>query len=444
MSDDTDSLDLARIAAAVGPVPRVGYEAVHVYPMAAPAFTPSPGALRPRPSAGPLRLYIHIPFCNYACTFCSYAKRINGTSVLMRRYVDAVKRELEQVEPGTPLRQLYLGGGTPTALPAELLGEILTAVRARSVPQEGATLTVEGSPESLSEPHIRTLKAHGINRVSMGIQSLDDEVLRMLNRRHDAQRALDVTTQLVDAGFFVNVDLIYGLPQQTQEQFCRDVQAVSARAPQSITLYNLRVNEQTPVRRRIAAAERLDLARLVRWRALVHRVTAELGYVQTRWHTFVRRDAPAWWYDRAPGMNAFGPGRDLGLGVSAHSHLAGTMYRNLDATEAYVECIEAGRSPVEYTFALDERERQTLFVARTLGDGRVLERAQYEDIFGQPIDADFGELLQRLIGADLISDAAGSIALTDTGRLVYDLVTLAFYPPGAQRWLSERAARVAV
>src|SRR5262245_40613411 len=126
---DEDVLDA--VAAAVGATPRVLYEDVHVYPLSAPDFAPAPAMARERPAPGPLKLYVHVPFCNYACTFCFYAKRVGVPRPQMERYVAAVERELEWVDAGTPLAQLYVGGGTPTALPADLLDRLLAAVGAR-------------------------------------------------------------------------------------------------------------------------------------------------------------------------------------------------------------------------------------------------------------------------------------------------------------------------
>jgi hypothetical protein len=125
------SVDIDRVRTAIGGVPRVAYEAAHVYPLSAPRFTPRPGAERERPDGGPQRLYVHIPFCRYACTFCFYAKRINTPRAQMQRYVDALGRELDRLGHETTLRQLYVGGGTPTALPADLLDAALSAISER-------------------------------------------------------------------------------------------------------------------------------------------------------------------------------------------------------------------------------------------------------------------------------------------------------------------------
>jgi oxygen-independent coproporphyrinogen-3 oxidase len=431
--------ELDRIADAVGPGRRVLYEDVHVYPLSAPSFTPAVRAARERPEPGPLRLYVHVPFCNYACRFCFYAKRIGAPRAQMERYTAALVRELDWIPPGTPLAQLYVGGGTPTALAADLLDEALAAILARTRPEAGATLTVECSPESLTDAHIDVLRRRGVNRTSMGIQSLDADVLAAIHRRHGvAEAALGACDRLRAAGFVVNVDLIYGLPGQSEASFRRDLAAVTEHRPHSLTLYNLRLNEHTPLAQVVADLDRLDLAALVRWRSVVRAATRELGYTQTRWHTFVAPHGRTSAYDRAPCVDGFGAGRQLGVGMSAVSHLGVTVYRNAEGFDTYVRRIESGESPVDGVFALGADDHRTLFIARSLGDGRALDRAAYAAHFGRPIEDDFGPLLGRLEAAELIADDGGGLALTDTGRLVYDLLLLQFYPAHAQAWLDER------
>lgn len=432
------AIDVDVVQAAIGAVPRVAYEAAHVYPLSAPLFTPRPGLQRARPGGGLQRLYVHVPFCRYACTFCFYAKRVNTPRAQMQRYVDALRRELDGLDEETPLRQLYVGGGTPTALPADLLDQVLAAVTARLPLGRESCHTVESSPESLVDEHLEVLRRRGIGRVSLGVQTLDEGLLRVINRQHGARQALDACALLVGSGFSVNVDLIYGFPGQSEEGLRRDLEAFAALGTQSFTLYNLRLNERTPLATTVAEMQRLELPVLMRWRRLLELVTDELGYAQTRWHMFRRRDGRDPGHDRAPGIDAFGSGRELGIGVSAYSHLDETLYRNHEGFDGYLRRVEAGESPVEDVFPFAPRDRKTLFVAKTLGERRELSLSQYEQTFGQPFEADFGIVLERLRRADLVREAAGRLSLTEVGGLVYDLITIAFYPDDARRWLQLR------
>jgi oxygen-independent coproporphyrinogen-3 oxidase len=435
--------ELERIALALGQAPTVAYSTTHVYPWAAPNFVKTPEAERERFPLGELRLYVHVPFCNYACTYCSYAIRVGATRGAMERYIAALEHELEWVEPGTPLAQLFVGGGTPTALPPDLLDRLLRSVFARA-PSAGSEIhTVEASPETLTAEHLAVLRANGVGRVSMGIQSLDDAVLGGVHRRHSPAQALAACDLLAGSGLIFNIDLIYGLPKQTEDSFHRDLEAVAERGVHSVTLYDLRVNERTPVVKSLAEGERLVLERLVRWRAFVRRTALDLGFVQTRWHTFRRQSGPGVRHRRAPHFHPDGKGYQLGIGMSARSHLGYTEYRNHPRFETYLDRVEHGVSPVEQVYVLEDADRKTQFVTRSLGDGRPLVRAEYAGAFGVPIEQDYGDLIGRLEDAGLIEDDGKALALSETGRLVYDRVTLCFYPPKAQRWLLERSLAIA-
>ena len=432
------SVDIDRVRTAIGGVPRVAYEAAHVYPLSAPRFTPRPGAERERPDGGPQRLYVHIPFCRYACTFCFYAKRINTPRAQMQRYVDALGRELDRLGHETTLRQLYVGGGTPTALPADLLDAALSAISERLPLDANGCHTVECSPESLTAEHVDVLQRRGIGRASLGVQTLDEALLQSINRQHGAQQALDACAQLLRGGRIVNVDLIYGFPGQSEDSLRRDLEAFAALGVQSFTLYNLRLNERTPLATAADEIRRIELPNLMRWRRFVNLVTEELGYRQTRWHMFQRREGGESGHDRAPGINGFGEGRELGIGVSAYSHLGETIYRNNEGFDGYLRRVEAGESPVEDVFPFATDDRKTLLLAKTLGEGRALDTRDYAQAFGGSVYDDFGGALDRLCAGGLVQEDSERLALTEVGRLVYDLVTIAFYPDEARHWLARR------
>jgi oxygen-independent coproporphyrinogen III oxidase len=434
------TVQLERVAAALGSTPCVTHAAAHVYPAAAPAYTESPCEERERPATRELRLYVHIPFCNYKCNFCYYATRVGDTREQQERYVAALERELSWVEPGCRLSQLFVGGGTPTALPADLLDRTLARIF-EAMPATGQHgHTVEASPESITPAHVEALRARAVHRVSMGVQSLDPQVLDGVQRRHNRQQVMDAVDLLVGSGLILNVDLMYGLPGQSEESFRSDLEALAERGAHSVTLYNLRVKNRSPLGRSLRDEERLDLLHLLHWRAFVGRVTAELGFTQTRWHTFKRLDSIAARHERAPCFDAEMQGYQLGIGISARSHLRTTIYRNHDRMYDYFRRVEAGVSPVEQVFRLGEADLRTQFVARSLGDGKPLDRRDYQHAFGRSIEADYGEVLVRLVGAGLVSDRGDQLALSDLGRLVYDRVMLQFYPKHALDWLWAQAA----
>jgi len=432
-----EDITLQQIALALDSTPTAAYTAPHDYPHGAPMFRKSPALERERVNRDVIRLYLHIPFCNYACSFCCYAKRVGVDRGRMQRYVDALKRELEWVEPGTRVNQFFMGGGTPTALPADLLDDVLSAISAR-MPYDGSGVhTVETSPESMSDEHLAALLHHGVGRVSMGIQSLQEDVLDAAKRDHDAQMALDTCRRVIDAGLIMNIDLIYGLPGQRHEDFGRDFARVADQGVHAVTAYNLRLNEMTSIQRNLQPRERFDLARLMAWREYIKDVAAQHGFTQTRWHTFKRLDSIAARHERLPVAGDDLAGYQLGVGMSARSSLGHTLYRNHSMLNTYMERVEAGISPVQEHIPLNRDDLKTQFIARTLGDGGGLSTVAYQSVFGSSFFEDFAQTLERLQLADLIREDQGYIAMSETGQLVYDLVMLSFYPLHAKQWLNE-------
>ncbi len=274
----------------------------------------------------------------------------------------------------------------------------------------------------------------GIGRVSMGIESMDETVLDTVRRRHSAEQARKACRMIVDRGLRLNIDLIYGLPGQTEDSFRRDLEAAVQAGVASMCLYALRLNRHTRVAAQLADEERFDLERLMRWRAFVTQTAHEFGLVQTHPYRFEQPRRPAG--RKYPGGR--GVAGDLfGLGVGARSQLGDTMYRNHERSAVYVERVEQGRSPVETLFRLDEDDRKTQFVMGNLGSGRPLNRTVYRNSFGVSIDRDFGDRMQRLREGGLLCDDGEHVDLTDLGRLVYDRVLLCFYPERAVRWLRD-------
>ncbi len=430
--------DIAAWHKVLGPMPRLLYHPPHTYPVTAPDWQDQPGASRPQPAEGALRLYVHVPFCRYKCSFCFYALSLGTKDPAMARYVDALIRELDWIEPGTPLSQAFVGGGTPTALLPEQLDRLLGAIFARTEPLPGELHTVETSPETLTEAHIEVLLRHGIPRVSMGIQTLDEGVLHGVHRRHSAEDALRACDLLAAAGLIVNVDLIYGLPGQTEASFRADLETLDAHGINNLSVYNLRVNEETSVRRRLREDEWLDLERLVHWRRFLRGETQRLGFEQYRWHCFRRREGRGANYERAACFDVQRGGYRLGVGLSARSKLGDAVYENVRDMQQYLERIEAGGSPVQRMLTMDSEDVRTHCISRSLGDGKALLKADWQAAFGQPIESCFGPLLERLQAVGLLHDDGERLELSPDGALVYDLINLAFFPARARRWLEGR------
>jgi oxygen-independent coproporphyrinogen-3 oxidase len=170
----------------------------------------------------------------------------------------------------------------------------------------------------------------------------------------------------------------------------------------------------------------------------VRKTATELGFTQTRWHTYKRLDMIAAKHQRAPHHDRSGRGYQLGIGMSARSHPGSTVYRNHERSPTSLDRIESGQSPVQQVIDLREDDRRTQFVTSTLGDGRSLDMDDYAQVFGNPFEADFGEPLHRLVEGGLIAQEGRTLQFTPVGRLLYDRITFNFYPPRVLQWLSQQ------
>lgn len=224
---------------------------------------------------GGVSLYAHVPFCLSKCPYCDF-NTYQGIESQFGDFLTAVTGEIRAWARalGRPaVNTIFLGGGTPSYLPDGDVGRILEAI-ADAYPVRGdAEITAECNPNDLTAAKCAELRAAGINRVSMGVQSMDNGLLAMLGRRHDAAEAVAALEACRQAGFDnVNLDLMYGLPQQTLEQWRETVERILAQLPEHISMYSLTLEEGTPLKRWVEqgrlpepdpdlAADMYDLAR---------------------------------------------------------------------------------------------------------------------------------------------------------------------------------------
>ncbi len=342
-------------------------------------------------------LYLHVPFCQRRCSYCDFAIAVRRR-VPARDYVDALRRELELLgaaELGRPgaesLETLYLGGGTPSLLPAEAVTTLLAAVREAcggpgrgrdGGPWDGIELTLEANPEDVTPERAAAWRRAGVNRVSLGAQSFDDRVLKWMHRSHDAARIGDAVRTLGRAGLGnVSLDLIFALPAELERDWGRDVAAALALAPAHVSLYGLTVEERTPLARWIARGRTAapDDARYAEEYLAAHAWLAAAAY---EFYEVSNAARPGW---RARHNAAYWSGRPyLGLGPAAHSFDGRARRWNVAAWEAYRRALAAGRRPIAaeevLTPAQRELERRYLALRTNRGlalgtDGRLAARA---------------------------------------------------------------------
>ncbi len=376
-------------------------------------------------------LYVHIPFCETKCTYCAFDS-YPGLSHLYRTYVDALRSEMARTgrELGrVRASSLYLGGGTPTTLSAGLLRQVLGACREYLGLSEGLEITSEANPGTVDAPYLSSLKQMGINRLSLGVQTFDDGLLRVLGRAHSAAVVQETYHLARQAGLTnINLDLIYGLPGQDLAGWKSDLSSAADLGPDHLSLYCLSLHQGTPLADSIAQGELPspdpDLAAEMYEHA--EKVLAGAGYVQYEISNWALpgcecRHNLTYWRNRPY----------LGFGAGAHSFSGGTRYYNVSSPETYVQRIARGETPVASAEQIDRATEigETMIMGLRLCEGVAFQ--DFERRFGLPLAQVYGAQIRETIELGLLEENENGIRLTARGRLLGNEVFERFLSPEA-------------
>lgn len=391
-------------------------------------------ALRDAPPdpAPPLGLYVHIPFCVRRCDYCyyrSYADRpgeIDG-------YLDAVTRELglyrEQAAlADRPLRFAYFGGGTPSLLSTSRLGRLLDGLQ-QQVSWDGIEeATFECAPLSVTPTKLALLRDAGITRISMGVQQLDDRVLRNNGRVHAVRDVLRAYAEIRRTGFAtVNLDLIVGLVGETDDSFARSLEQTIELAPDAVTLYQLEIPYNTPLYRRVRYGtlpeEPADWPTKRDRLAWAFSRLEEAGYVVRSAYAAVRdpeRHPFAYQDEQYRGADL------LGIGLASFSYLAGVHHQNRTELEDYRACLDRGELPLGRAYVLDADERLTREFVLQLKLGAV-DRERLRERYDVDVAERFAGPLEGFARAGWLTVEPDRVRLTREGLLRVDRMLPAFY-----------------
>jgi oxygen-independent coproporphyrinogen-3 oxidase len=375
----------------------------------------------------PRAAYVHIPFCRTKCVYCDF-NTYAGKERLIGEYVAALAQEVEasaRASAGAPLHTVYFGGGTPSLLRVAQVRRLLGALHRACGVAPGAEVTLEANPGTFGQAYLEALVALGVTRLSLGIQSLDDETLRRLARTHNAATAIGAVDLARGAGVrSVNADLIYGLPWQTPERWLRDLRTVLDTEPDHISLYALTVETGTPLHTLVARG---------RWRVpdadgvadMYEAALAPLERAGYRHYEVSNWARPG--HESRHNLTYWRNEAYLGCGAGAHSYVHGRRAHNVRSIEEYVRRVGTGRPLVA--------GEETLDAAAQLGETAVLAlRLRHEGIefdrfrtrFGIEPRTHWSAELRELAEVGVIEVGPDRARLTDAGLLVSNAIGARF------------------
>jgi oxygen-independent coproporphyrinogen-3 oxidase len=376
---------------------------------------------------GRIGLYIHIPFCRAKCTYCDF-NSYAGLEGLFDDYTTALAQEIAQSAPAAGVKTLYIGGGTPTVLPPWHLAQILDTARGVMVLDGDAEISIEANPGTVGAETMRELRAMGVNRLSLGVQSFDDAELGLLGRIHTASEAIEAFHAARKAGYNnINLDLIYGLPGQPLASWQATLERALALQPDHLSLYALSVEENTPLAAAMArgdlpvpdpdlAADMYELAQsTLSAAAFVH-------YEISNWASepgFRCRHNLTYWRNEPY----------LGMGAGAHSWAGGRRRANVAHPTNYVTRMRSHGSAIaeEETISSPLEMGETMIMGLRLLDEGV-EYARFHERFGVDLRQQFTGELAELADLGLIETDMERAKLSERGRLLGNQVFFRFLP----------------
>ena len=365
----------------------------------------------------PLGIYIHVPFCRSKCQYCDFYSVTEKHDKLIDGYLDAICAHIKEtgaLAPGYKVDTIYFGGGTPSFFGADGIATIMTAIRRSFDVAMDAEITFEANPDSVSPRLLRKLKSEGFNRVSLGIQCDDDDILAKIGRPHNYEQAVSAVQKIRKAGFKnLSLDLIYGLPGQTLESWQRTLRNVLELKPEHISCYGLKVEEGTPL---YACQEFMNLpdddAQADMYLATVEILRAK-GYRQYEISNFCKRN-----HESKHNVKYWTGGEYLGFGPDASSDFAGKRFKIIRDLRGYIDGIRGGGQVLEEIQTVAKRERAGEYLMMGLRTTQGISGEEYEKLFLLPF-APIEEALEacRQRGHALTGDG-GRWRLTPEGFLL--------------------------
>ena len=382
-----------------------------------------------------LGVYVHIPFCASKCGYCDFYS-LAGCDNRMGKYQDALLRHIAEASSTMSpyyIDTVYFGGGTPSYYGARRVAEVFNALKRAGKVLKSSEVTVECNPDSVTRRDLRILKREGVNRISLGVQSASDDLLKIIGRRHNFAQVKKAVKSIRAEGFQnLSVDLIYGLPNQTKDDWAETLARVLELEPEHISCYGLKLEEGTPmydVYRESPVIPTDDEQADMYLYAV--QTLATFNYVQYEVSNFARRG-----FESRHNMKYWSLEDYLGFGPGAHSCIDDTRYSYVRSLEDYIAGVTGGGNILDEYEKLDELDRAAEYIMLGMRRTQGVSGEEYHRIYR----SDFGPIEELM--TEYEKDgwtrrlSGGRWSFTPTGFLLSNLLIGSFLEVQAQQRLS--------
>ncbi len=389
----------------------------------------------PRPGV-PLGLYTHIPFCRKRCHFCYFRVYTDKDAGAIRGYLDAVLKEFAvyAAKPfigGRKPKFVYFGGGTPSYLSPDQLKFLTDGMKALLPWDEAEEVTFEAEPGTLTDHKLQAIRDLGVTRLSLGIEHFDDHILEINGRAHRSKEVARAYEFAREIGFpQINIDLIAGMVEETEDKWQETVAKAVALQPDSVTIYQMEVPYNTGIFKQMKAEGKLvapvaDWDTKRRWVDYAFGEFEKVGYTMTSTTTVVKDPAKVKFVYRE---GLFSGADILSVGVASFGHLNGMHYQNQHDFDPYLEAVTAGQLPVyrALTPTWEEHYIREFMLQLKLGS---VSAEKFTQKFGKDPREQFAQPLQRLQDWGFLVNGGDRIGVTREGLLQIDRLLHEFFKP---------------
>ena len=377
-------------------------------------------------------LYIHIPFCKQKCSYCDFCSYANKESFI-KRYIQCVLKEIIEVENNNKIdfengkddlflvKTIYIGGGTPSLIDSKYIVQIIEDIKLNFEIDEKAEITIEVNPGTVTLEKLEDYNKVGINRLSIGLQSTHEHLLKEIGRIHTYLDFLDTFRFAREAGFEnINVDLMIGLPNQTLAEVQDSIEEIVSMEPEHISVYSLILEEGTPLFKKVEEGLELpdeELERKMYWN--VKRILEANGYNHYEISNFAKQG-----YESKHNLDCWNQKEYIGFGIAAHSYTNGIRYSNLENLEQYIKNYEEDKTEENLVFHekqdMEAMQKEYMLLGLRKIDGVSIQEFKIKFV-ANPVFLYHSEL-EKLVNEELLEIDGDQIKLTNKGLDLANIV----------------------